>query len=208
LLRQRGLRHHLADLSSTDDALPFFSKVEPGLTPEQALVVIPRTLLDDINYAQMGLLSPGSVSAVLKENLRDKLTTRALGVLSVHTQNFAPGGILEREVPLLLDEGIKRKDVLWMPAAEQVERWWRLRERLQMETVTLPNGDLQITAVNAGPSDLPNAQLVVTVPNVKSTPRLMPGSAAGKLTRQDDFRWALALPTMPSKTQGQWIVRF
>jgi hypothetical protein len=208
LLRQRGLRHHLADLSSTDDALPFFSKAEPGLTPEQALVVIPRTLLDDINYAQMGLLAPGSVSAVLQENLRDKLASRALGVLSVHTQNFAPGGILEKEVPLLLDEGLKRKDVLWMPSADQVERWWRVRERLQMETVVLPNGDLQITAINAGPNELANAQVVVVTPNIKSTPRLMPGSAVGKLSRQDDFRWALALPSMPSKTQGQWIVRF
>ncbi len=206
IIRKVGLRRHTAGPDSNDAALPTFSKAEPELTTDQALVILPRTMLDDINYVKMGLLAPGSVKKILEEALEDKIATRGLGLMSVHTQNFAPGGILDRELPVLLDAGVKHREDLWMPSGDQIERWWRLRERVSMLASYPVGKPAQIQLENTGTYTAPSVQ-VVLIPGA-NTPRLVNPPQGVRLVKQDDFRWALHINEIKPKTRINLSVQF
>jgi Beta-galactosidase trimerisation domain/Polysaccharide deacetylase len=208
LLRARGVRHHTADPGSSESALPTFSKAEPGIAPEQALVVLPRTLLDDINFSSMGLMAAPTVRAIFSEALKDKLAMRGMGLLSVHSQYLAPGGLLDRELPFLMDEGVRLKDVLWMPSGDQIDIWWRLRERVQVESTLMPNGQLKLKVANTGPFEVNNAQIVIALPAINAQPKLLSKTAAATLLKQDDFRWSLAIASLAPGAVAQWTIGF
>jgi peptidoglycan/xylan/chitin deacetylase (PgdA/CDA1 family) len=208
VMRARGIRLHVADPGSSDSSLPVFSASEPGLSPEQALLVVPRTLLDDINYQEMGLLKPGSVRQVLADNLQDKLLNRGLGLLSVHSQNFAPNSILAQEVSVLLDEALKLKNKVWLTSGDQIDTWWRARARVQVTSTRSNNGQLGIAVDNYGGSDLAGSQLVVTGPNSTSKPALMPALPGLQVARQDDLRWVVYLPTLRAGSSLKFTLRF
>jgi hypothetical protein len=55
LLRKVGVRHHVADPASSESRVPGFSAAEPTLSTEDAIVVMPRTQMDDLNYKGMRL---------------------------------------------------------------------------------------------------------------------------------------------------------
>jgi peptidoglycan/xylan/chitin deacetylase (PgdA/CDA1 family) len=207
-MRTRGIRLHVADPGSSDSALPVFSSAEPGLPPEQALLVVPRTLLDDINYQEMGLLKPGSVRQVLAENLTDKLTNRGLGLLSVHTQNFGPNSILAQEVGVLMDEALKLKNKVWLTSGDQIDAWWRARARVQVTSTRAANGQFSISVDNYGAADVAATQLVVTSPYMTVKPVLAPAVAGLQAIRQDDLRWAIVLPTLQAGTSLKFTLRF
>jgi hypothetical protein len=208
MLRARGIRLHVADPGSSDSSLPVFSVSEPGLSPEHALLVTPRTLLDDINYQQMGILKPGSVKQVLLENLQDKLMNRGLGLLSVHTQNFAPESVLAREVAALLDEALRLKNKVWLPSGDQIDAWWRGRARVQSGSTRLANGQIEISVSNAGTVSMPSTQLIVTAPNFDSKLVISPALPGLQVTRQDDLRWAISLPVLDARSTVKLTARF
>jgi hypothetical protein len=208
LLRSRGIRHHTADPGASESALPTFSKAEAGLAPEQALVVLPRTLLDDINFTSMGLMAGSTIRTIFSEGLKDKLAMRGMGLLSVHSQYLDPGGLLDKELPFLMDEGVRLKDVLWMPSGDQIDMWWRLRERVQIESTVMPNGQLKLKVVNSGPFEVNNAQIVLALPAINAQPRLLAKTAGASLFKQDDFRWSLAIPSLAPGAVAQWTIGF
>ena len=94
LLRANGLRHHAASPDARDDALPGFSGAEKGVPPGQALVVLPRTWLDDMNLLRTGKLKSDATQNMLGTSLEDTLNSRSFGLLSIHTQSFYAGGPL------------------------------------------------------------------------------------------------------------------
>jgi Beta-galactosidase trimerisation domain/Polysaccharide deacetylase len=208
VMRTRGVRLHVADPGSSDSSLPVFSASEPGLTPEQALLVVPRTLLDDINYQEMGLNKPGSVRQVLADNLQDKLLNRGLGLLSVHSQNFAPNSMLAQEVAVLLDEALKLKNKVWLTSGDQIDRWWRARASVQVTTTRTNTGQLAIAVDNFGGSDVAASQLVVTGPSVSAKPVLLPALPGLQVARQDDLRWVVYLPTLRAGSSLKFTLRF
>jgi Polysaccharide deacetylase/Beta-galactosidase trimerisation domain len=207
-LRARGLRLHVADPGSSDSSLPVFSSSEPGLSPEQALLVAPRTLLDDINYQQMGILKPGSVKQVLFDNLQDKLLNRGLGLLSVHTQNFASESVLAREVAGLLDEALRLRNKVWLPSGDQIDAWWRGRARVQLAYTRLVNGHIAVSVGNAGGVDMPSTQLIVTAPSSESNLVISPAVPGLQVNRQDDLRWAVSLPILKAGASTKFTAKF
>ena len=98
-LRAVGIKHHAASPAARDDALPGFSTAEPNLAPDQALVVLPRTWLDDVNLFTTGLLKGMPAEQMLLGSLQDTQAMRSFGLLSLHTQNFYAGSVLERCSP-------------------------------------------------------------------------------------------------------------
>jgi hypothetical protein len=207
-LRARGIRLHVADPGSSDSSLPIFSTSESGLSSDQALLITPRTLLDDINYQQMGISKPGSVKQVLFENLQDKLMNRGLALLSVHTQNFGSESILAREVAGLLDEALRLKTKVWLPSGDQIDAWWRGRARVQVVSTRLANGQITITVNNAGTVDMPSTQLIVTAPSFDSKLMISPTLPGLQVTRQDDLRWAVSLPVVKAGASTKFAARF
>jgi Polysaccharide deacetylase len=185
-LRKLGIRHHAANPDSRSDTLPGFSGAEPGLKSEDALVVLPRTWLDDINYQQMALNDPERVRFMFVEGLRDNLATRGFGLMSVHSQNFQRGSVLDRNTVHLLDEVQAMGPKLWNGLE-----------------VNLSLGDRQI-ARNVRVTVMPPRKTTAAPPTV-SLVMMPPGAptAGMRLERLDEYRWAMVFPELRS---GQYKV--
>ena len=134
MLRKHGMLHHAADPSSTENRLPFFSNVEPQLGPEEALVVLPRTQFDDINFTSLDY-SPADALSTLLHDLDLAVKGGALALLSVHTQNYHPGRLLPKIMPTYMKYVATFKDRIWIPRGDEIAAWWRKRERVTVTHV-------------------------------------------------------------------------
>jgi peptidoglycan/xylan/chitin deacetylase (PgdA/CDA1 family) len=190
-LRAQGLRHHAASPAARDDALPGFSSAEPELPPDKALVVLPRTWLDDINLFTSGLLKGASAEKMLLASLQDTVAMRSFGLLSLHTQQFYAGSVMERATPRLLESIAGHKGEVWVAAGEDIARWWREREAVQL-VAREENGGLAIQLKVARP--VKRFRLVLIAPSADSQPRLQAGVA--RLEKLDAYRWAIVLPDL------------
>lgn len=193
LARALGLRHLAGSPDSSDAALPRFSSAEPGLGAQEALVILPRTWLDDINLVRLALLEKDSAAAVLLASLEATLAMRGFGLLSVHTQNFAPGGALERAMPRLLEALAARRERVWAAPAGSIERWWRGREAVQVSARREARA-LRVGLQAAAPVE--GLRLVLFPPGAQA-PRLEGAPRGARLERLDAHRWALVLPALP-----------
>ena len=192
LLRANGLRHHAASPDARDDALPGLSRAEQGVPPERALVILPRTWLDDMNLLRSGKLQSGAAHNMLGTSLADTLASRGFGLLSLHTQSFYAGGPLERAMPAFLASVAQERSRLWAASGEALTRWWRSREAVSVSS-TVEAGGLRI-ALDAA-QRVQNLQLIL-IPPGGATAQLAPNDADARLERLDDFRWAIVLPEL------------
>ena len=201
-LRAIGIKHHAASPASRDDALPGFSTAEPGLAPDQALVVLPRTWLDDINLFTTGLLKGTPAEQMLLNSLQDTQAMRSFGLLSLHTQNFYAGSVLERVLPRLLQRISQQRDQVWTPSGSTLTEWWRDRAAVEFSAREEP-GALRIRLeVARGP--IRNLRLVV-IPPSNGTPAVE--GAIARVHRLDAQRWAIVLPEL-EKGVSDLRVRF
>ncbi len=129
VLRKLGVRYNVTGPSASEGRLPFFSASEPGLTPEEALVDLPRTQMDDLNY--LGLRLGAATAAQLIMLDFDYLhEAGALGVLSVHSQNYATGDLMTRITPPYLKKLQQQRDLVWTATGKEIADWWRIRDRV------------------------------------------------------------------------------
>lgn len=134
MLRKNGITHHAADPSSTENRLPFFSRAEPELSFEEALVVLPRTQFDDISYTALDF-TPADTLATLKYDLDLVVKGGAFGLFSVHSQNYHTDRLLPKVMPDYMKFVATYKDRVWIPRADEVAAWWRKRERVTVTQV-------------------------------------------------------------------------
>jgi peptidoglycan/xylan/chitin deacetylase (PgdA/CDA1 family) len=183
LLRQMGLRHHVADPASSESRVPFFSRSEPELGADKALVVMPRTQMDDLNY--LGLkLTLEKASELIMLDFDYLHEAGALGVLSVHSQNFGPEGLMTRLTPPYMKRLQANRQDVWAVSAEEIALWWRARERVAFQPgplisdrftfavqppgtvkgvtfmVTHPAKDAVVKRVSSDRTDVPGPELV------------------------------------------------
>jgi peptidoglycan/xylan/chitin deacetylase (PgdA/CDA1 family) len=201
LLRANGLRHHAASPASREDVLPGFSTAEPGLPADKALVVLPRTWLDDINLLNSGSLKAAAVEKLMLSSLEATVAMRGFGLLSLHTQEFYPGSATEKATPRLLQEIAGHGERVWTAAGEDIAQWWRDREAVQVST-THERGELRVrlNAQRAAPQKL---RLVLFAPKA-AQPRLSRGRVDARLEQLDAYRWAIVLQSIP---QGESELR-
>lgn len=193
LLRKLGLRHHATSPDFAESATPHFSKAEPSLSTEEALVLLPRTLLDDVNFQRMGMLEK-SVSGLLLNSAKKIIDSRGFGLLSVHTQYYGAGSALQRDMPKLLDFLAAQKDRVWVASGDQLERWWREKHRVSINmTQTGVQTDIKL-AVNA-PGQVRNLQMILMSPVINQTPKVL-ASVGARLQKLDDQRHALIFPEL------------
>ena len=213
-MRSAGIRHHAADPAASDDMLPFFSRAEPELGPAQALVVLPRTLLDDINFVRMGVAGDG-VRAELLLGLADVERFGGFGLLSVHTQNYAPGGELDRGMDALLGVLATKRSQLWVAPGGAIEAWWRQRARLRLRLLSTAPDALEIELSAQAPgAPVQGAHLVVMAPAADQVPVLNDGLLAQRrrqeivtAARIDAQRWRIDLPPVSDKPRT-YSIRF
>lgn len=205
LLYKSGIRHHTADPGRTDGRLPILAKLD-GVKTEDTLVVLPRTQRDDINLARQNLTAEQTIQSLIRQNLTVEQTakaliddfdqavdTGALGLLSVHSQNFNADGALIKAMPDFLEHLKQRRGQVWLASAGQVADWWRERERFKLSSTDIGKRfEFNITITGKGP--LTGASLVMmlpqkgVLPTVRSVKIGLPKPTVSKI---DDYRAAI-----------------
>lgn len=204
LLRKHGIRHHAADPSSTDDRLPFFSIAEPGLGAEEALVVLPRTQWDDINFTYLRL-SPTQVQQVMAYDLDLNVRSGAFGLLSVHSQFYVEGGLMNPLMEPYLKKVYALRDRLWVARGDEIAQWWRDRAKVQVHATPRTDAvDLKLVATQA----VNGVTVFVTLPRKGASLRWVPEASAQTVAPRiqaiDAFRTALVFGKLPvGETRGQ-----
>lgn len=159
LLRQLGVRHHVADPASSEARVPFFSRSEPSLGPDKAIVVMPRTQMDDLNY--LGLkLSNEKASALIALDFDYLHEAGALGVLSVHSQNYGLDGLMAHLTPPYIKRLQEHRNDVWAASGAEIANWWRERERVQFQPGKLIGN--RFTFVVQAPGKVKGITFVVT----------------------------------------------
>ena len=201
-LRAVGIKHHAASPASREDALPGFSTAEPGVPPDEALVVLPRTWLDDINLFTSGLLKGMPAEQMLLGSLQDTQAMRSFGLLSLHTQNFYAGSVLERVFPRLLQKIAQQRDQVWTPSGSTLTEWWRDRTAVEVG-IQEESGALRIRLdVARGP--VRNLRIVVIPPSHDAP---VVDNPAARVVQLDAHRWGIVFPQL-DKGITELAVRF
>jgi hypothetical protein len=197
LLRKYGLLHHAADESAHEDRLPFFSVSEPGVPPDQALVVLPRTQLDDVNFKDMKL-TPEQVNTILNHDLDLTVRSGAFGLLSVHSQNYVEGGLMLHTMGDYIHKVASYRDRLWVARGDEITSWWRQREAVQVDQQWLNNG-LQVSVINTNSGPVAGLTVFVTLPGRNASLRVAttPRATAVRTKPVDAFRTALIFDNLP-----------
>jgi Polysaccharide deacetylase len=213
IMRAAGVRHHVSGVNASDDLLPFFAQ-ENGkkVDSESALLVIPRGLLDDINYVRMGISDPTHVGEVMSGALDDVVATRGLGLFSVHSQNFMPGGVLDRQIPGLLDAVVRSKGKIWFPTGSQIDHWWRARERIQLavKPVDADRQEVRLKVLPGASGAVKKLRLTVVAPRTGVKPVLESASRSlghTQVVALDAYRHALVFEAL-EPGDHQFSVRF
>ena len=196
LLPKFGIRHHTADPNRSTARLPLLSKAE-GVEAANALVVLPRTQRDDINLQSEKLTAEQTTKALI-DDFDLSLDTGALGLLSVHSQNFKADSVLAAAMPGFLAHLKLRRETLWLASAGQVADWWRDRERFKLSSSS--NGRrIEFNITITGQQPLRGATVVVMLPK-KGVQAIVEGAKIGMvkptLAKIDEYRAAVIFDSL------------
>ncbi len=196
LLQKYGIRHHAVDPQRTEGRLPELLKQEDARR-EDALVLLPRTQRDDINFANQKLSIEQTTQALI-DDFDLTRETGALGWLSVHSQNFKPDEVLFKALPAYLAHVKKNDGTMWLANAGQVANWWRERERFKLSSKQLGQR-LEFNITIAGDQPVSGISMIVMLPQKGVLPAvrtLKIGFKEPVISKIDDFRAAVVFDTL------------
>lgn len=205
LLQQNGVRYHVADPNRSEGRLPKMALLE-GVDLESDLVVLPRTQRDDINL-YWEKLPPDQLSQAMSDDAALALENGALGLLSVHTQNFAANSDLYKAMPAYLLYLKQRRATLWLASAGQVADWWRQRERFRVKSrISGRRFELDVSVLGKTPVQggtvmvmLPQKDLLPVVKLTKT------GGTAPLVQKVDAYRAAIIFPSLAPGNYGYQV---
>jgi peptidoglycan/xylan/chitin deacetylase (PgdA/CDA1 family) len=196
LLQKFGFRHHTADPNRTEGRLPILAKLD-GVESKDSLVILPRTQRDDINL-YWEKLSVEQTTKALIDDTDLAIDTGALGLLSIHSQNFNADGILIKAMPGFLEHLKQRRDPLWIASAGQVSDWWRERERLKLSSSYIGKR-LEFNITVTGEKPLNGASLILMLPQKGIFPTIQSlkiGTIKPAISKIDNYRAVVILGTL------------
>jgi hypothetical protein len=205
LLQKSGIRHHTADPNRTEGRLPLFVKME-DVENADALIVLPRTQRDDINLYWEKLSTEQTTKALI-DDAELTLESGALGLLSVHTQNFNPDGVLYKAMPGYLVHLKQRRDTMWLASAGQVANWWRERDRFKV-AANYAGRKLELNMTVKGTAPFNNASLIVMLPQKGVTPTVQSTKINGlkpTIAKIDDYRASVVFNSLPAGNHSYQI---
>lgn len=201
-LHRLGIRHHAADPQRSEGRLPLFAKL-PEVSPDEDLVVLPRTQRDDINLALHNMTVEQTTKA-LSDDFDEAVGTGALGWLSVHSQNFQATGTLAKAFPDYLSHVKKNDTKVWVASAGQVAQWWRQREKFKLDSSY--NGKrLDFNVTVKGEAPVAGASVIIMLPQKGMLPHVL-GTKVGmempSVTLLDEYRALLVFKTLNPGNYG------
>lgn len=195
LLRKNGVRHHVADPASSETRVPGFSLSEPGLNSEEAIVVLPRTQMDDLNYKAMKL-SLEKASELIMLDFDYLHEAGALGVLSVHSQNYSAEGMMTKLTPPYIKRLQQHRADVWVAPGEEISEWWRVRERIVVDPSKISATKLEFDV--RAPGNVKGLKFFVTHPSMDAAPKSIKANALNspqpELSRVDAYRSSIIFP--------------
>ena len=198
LLHKSGIRYQVTDPNRSDGQLPLFVRMD-GVPEAQELLVIPRTLPDDINLLSEDP-SGASIFPRLSTGLNETVRYGGLGMLSLHSQNFAPGSPLANAVQSFVVDLRQRRDarLLWVAAGRDIDAWWRERRRVKVGSSTR-GGGLEMNVSVQGTTPVRGIAVIVTLPNRRMFVRVRSTKVGQKLPRVqqiDEYRSELLFDSL------------
>jgi peptidoglycan/xylan/chitin deacetylase (PgdA/CDA1 family) len=176
LVHALGVRHHVADPNRSDGRLPLLAKI-PGVQPADDVVVLPRTQRDDINL-YWEKLSVEQTTQALIDDTELALDNAALGLLSIHTQNYAKGSVLYQAMPGYLLHIKQYKDRLWLASTGQIADWWRERERFRINS-RFSGKRLEMDVSVVGKEPVKGGTVVLMLPQKNARPTVKSTKTTG-----------------------------
>jgi peptidoglycan/xylan/chitin deacetylase (PgdA/CDA1 family) len=188
LLHKYGIKHHASGPNRTEARLPLLAKLE-GVSKEDTLVVLPRTQRDDINF-NLEKLTVDQTTQALIDDFDLVVDTGALGLLSIHSQNFKPDGTLPKAMPGFLVHTKQRRALVWTAKAGEVSDWWRDRDRVKF-SYTNSGKRLEFNITVTGKNPVSGTSLVLMLPQRGVLPNVQPSKIGGvkpTVTTIDKYR--------------------
>jgi hypothetical protein len=196
LLQKVGIRHHAAGPQSSSARLPLLVKTE-GVKSTDSLVVLPRTQRSDINLYQEKLTAEQTTKALI-DDFDLALDTGSLGLLSVHSRNFATDSVMAAAMPGFLAHLKERRALVWLASAGQVADWWRERERFKL-TPRITGKRIEFDITITGQQPFNGATVIVTTPQ-RGVQTTVVGATVTvvkpTVSKIDDYRAALVFESL------------
>lgn len=196
LLQQAGIRHHVAEPSRTEARLPIFAKMD-GVDMKDALVILPRTQRDDINIASEQATVEQTAVALI-DDFELGIDMGALGLLSVHSQNFMPEATLTKAMPALIERVKQRRAQIWLTSGNEVANWWRARERIKVASI-FKGKRLEFDITITGKEPVERAGLIIMLPQKGRMPTIQALKISGvkpSVVKIDEFRAAIVFDSL------------
>lgn len=190
LLYRHGIKHHAADLSSSSDRLPFFSEPGGGRSNfDKALVVLPRTQRDDIDYRKLQF-DADQILSNLVYDLKFTVESGAFGLLSVHSQYFVDGGFMLLPMKHYVKKVSSYKDKLWVARGDQITSWWRKRE---VVSVKQKRDESTLHILVQSPISVAGLSVFITLPRKNAVVKIadISKSTTVRVKKIDQFRSAI-----------------
>ena len=197
VLQKHGIRHHVGDPSRTEGRIPIFAKLE-GVGKEDTVIVLPRTQRDDINLYRESLTSE-QMSRALINDFDLAVEHGALGLLSIHSQNFKPDSSLTKAMPGFLVHLKQHAGRVWVASASDVTSWWRNRDRFKLSSKNIGRR-LEFNITVTGDKPISGASLVIMLPQKGVTATVQStktDSIKPTVTKIDDYRSNVVFDSLP-----------
>jgi hypothetical protein len=169
---------------------------------------LPRTQYDDVNFKRLQYL-PAGVDLILENDLDLTVMSGALGLLSVHTQNYVENGLMYVTMGSYMNKVAAYKDKLWVARGDQIAEWWRQREYVNIKSVA-EGVDIRLQVEVSGSGNYSGITALVTNPVKSRTPLvLMPDGRAAKVVvkKVDPYRTAIIFDLLPAGSSS-YLIRF
>ena len=187
VLQAAGFRYEAVDPNRTDARLPLFARANKAPAAVD-LVVLPRTQRDDVVYLLRADVALNEIIEVMKGELGMVVEEGGLGMLSVHSRNFAKDGLISQAAPAYLLSLAELRSRVWLTTGGELADWWRKRENLGV-TLSILGKRYELEVSNLGEENVEGATAIVYHPRaatvvVTPTKAWMPDAT---VRRVDDF---------------------
>jgi peptidoglycan/xylan/chitin deacetylase (PgdA/CDA1 family) len=198
LLLAMDFQYLAADPNRSDGRLPFMARVKDA-RPGSDLVILPRTQSDDVLFLTRPNPNLEETVARMKNELEVVVEQGGLGVVAIHSRNFAKESLMAQAVPTYLLALAAQQNRVWIATGSDLAQWWRLRENMRV-SLQFIGQRMELEISNVGDAAVEGATAVIYHPRA-ATVKIDPTKAwmpDVEVRRIDDFRSLAIFKTIRS----------
>ena len=206
VLQASGLRYHAVDPNRSDARLPLFAKANK-VGPQDDLVVLPRTQADDIVFLNKQDVTLNEIIAAMKGELGLAIEEGALGMVSIHSRNYAKDSLMAQAIPAYILALAEVKNDVWLATGSEIADWWRKRDNVRV-TLSTAGSRYELEVSNVADATVEGATIDVFHPRaskvvVTPTKAWQPEATVRKV---DEFRSQVVFGSLPKGHHGYKLV--